>query len=907
MWQPFADAIARGDAADVVARLESLDERERKRLSTRARLQAKALVDDAGWTSNLRTKQAEQRRAMGNAAEAAVFGTGGSAAAARSWWLAWTDGGLRERLARCRPREWRQDWAERVLRDSEVRTGDWRIVHRMVKDGLIERPAAPGYVTGAVGGMYEWSEAGDGSLHVSRPLAATLRAEREWLRHDLWRLFEVEEASPSSRDAWRPDGVQTWPDALRELAADGTIPRARLLDETLAALRRDFSAHNARWYHKLHEALEPTPEEQLARLDELLALLAAADPAVVGFALRALDKLERARLLPAERLLEAVPPALLLPVKGHASRAVKLVARALKRDASYARIAAPVLVQALAHESRDVQELVLDLLERHQDALGETDRMQLAAADVDPALRARVEAVAGGAKAAPEIAGDRSSGPAVPVPKRRSPDPDRPRLSGSALTPPADVEELLDRIAIALERADDPDEIELLLDGISRLRHVRVDQGRARAVLERALALSPAWDGRVGFNHARDGLSVAILRWLGGRGYRKVQLAWTGRSPREAVALRIRELVDDLRGRDPRQLLSAPTHAGGWIDPGEAVRRVAALGGDRPPVLDLAQLVLRLAPDRREEARAGAAALKGEAAAVLTRALGGEPSRPLRNKLKVAWAAAEHARDPGRFELPARRLDDHDAMRASWFRREFSEVDPASPADLLVLEESWWGWEPSGIERWLTTVWPAHREGVFDLVVRRLWINTGTREYGIGDVLEVLLDPAEPIGDQAALAVALALGSADITDRALGTDVAIAALHTRRLDGETLGTKFVLLLRHQKQAVPARWAFTLADVAAAGPLAAHDVQLAIEEVLAAANDDDRRRLLGLVDLLRRLVVEADAAVTDPRARAWLASLGPSSKIGRAGREALAAAGDGAARSRAAAAQAGSSD
>ena len=124
--------------------------------------------------------------------------------------------------------------------------------------------------------------------------------------------------------------MQTWPDALRELAADGTISRDRLLDETLAALRRDFSAHNARWYHKLYEALEPTPEEQVARLDELLALLAAGDPAVVGFALRALDKLERKRPLPADRLLEAIPPALLLPVKGHASRAVKLAARVLE-------------------------------------------------------------------------------------------------------------------------------------------------------------------------------------------------------------------------------------------------------------------------------------------------------------------------------------------------------------------------------------------------------------------------------------------------------------------------------------------------------------------------------------------------------------------------------------------------
>ena len=737
-------------------------------------------------------------------------------------------------------------------------------------------------------------------MHVRRPLASSLRDEREWLRQDLWRLFEVEEAAFGSRDSWHPHGVQTWPDALRELAADGTIPRDRLLDETLAALRRDFSAHNSRWYHKLHETLEPTPEEQLARLDELLALLASADPAVVGFALRALGRLERARLLPADRLLEAIEPALLLPVKGHASRAVKLVARVLKRDAGLARIAAPALLQALAHESRDVQELVVDVLERHQDALGDDDRARLAvaAADVDPALRPRVAAIAGSA-AAPV-----STGPAVPVAGRRSFDWDRPRLTGPALTPPAGAAELLDRIAIALERQDDACEIELLLDGISRLRRAEVDRGRAHAVVERALALSPVWERQVGFNHARDALAVAILRWLGGRRHRKVQLGWTGRSPRESIALRIRELVDDLPGGKPRQLLSAPTHAGGWIDPDEAVRRVAGLGGDRPPPMDLAQLVLRLAPDRRDDARAASAAVRGEAAAVLAHALGGQPRRPLRSRLKVAWAAAEHARDPGRFEIPRRPPADRDAMRASWFRREVPKVDPASPADLLVLEESWWGWEPNGIERWLTTVWPANREGVFDIVVRRLWINAGTREYGIGDVLEVLLDPAEPIGDQAALAVALALGSADITERALGTDVAIAALNTRRLDGETLGTKFVLMLRRQEAAVPARWAVTLADVAAAGPLEAHDVQLAVEKILAAANDDDRRRLLGLVDLLRRLAVAADAAVTNPRARDWLAALSPGSKIGRAGREALAASGDGAARSRAAAAQAG---
>ena len=170
-------------------------------------------------------------------------------------------------------------------------------------------------------------------------------------------------------------------------------------------------------------------------------------------------------------------------------------------------------------------------------------------------------------------------------------------------------------------------------------------------------------------------------------------------------------------------------------------------------------------------------------------------------------------------------------------------------------------------------------------------------------MLEVLLDPAEPIGEQAALAVALGLGTADAADRTLAADVTIAALTTRRLDGPALGEELARLLCEHQHAVPARWATSLADVAAAGPLPAHDVQAAIEVVLAPATAEDSRRLLGLVDLLRRLAVDADAAVADPAARAWLDGVSPRSKAGRAAQEALAVSGTGAGRSRAAVASA----
>jgi hypothetical protein len=889
-WQPFAEFIERRDLAGAVAAIEALDEPGRKRLGKLAKPEVEELENEGRWPQP-GTARWQERRDRLDVAEAIRFGTGGAAAAVRGRWYPWEgEDDLRERLVRCRPRVWRQDWAERTLADPEWRHWDWPVVHRMVKDGLIDRPDEPGYVAGAAMGIRDIPRRQRaGSV---RPLADVLRGEQEWLRTDLWQLFAIEDSGLTAQGGG--GGHQSWLEALCELEADGTVPRERLLDETLGALRRDFTPHNSRFFHKLYDALEPTVDEHAARLDDLLALLASEDPAVVGFALRPLGQLERAKRLPPDRVAEAIGPALLLPVKGHAARAAKLLGRLVKREPGAAAVALPVLADALAHEAREVQEAALDALERHREVLAVGDAARLAefAEAVDPALRPRVAALAG-AEAAVTVTVE--AGPAVPVPGRRAV---VPRLEDAEpLAPVADVDELLDRMAVALERGDDPDEIELLLDGVSRLRGSPVDPARARALVERALDVAPSWRGAIGLDHARDALSAVILRCLGGH---KLTLARTGRSPREALAQRLRELLADLPGRTPRPLLSAPTHRGGWIDPAEAVRRVAGLDSC-PGTLDLAQMVLRLAPDGRDEARAAAEGVKGEPAAVLVLALGGKAKRPLLARHRHAWTAAGQARDPAAFRLPAHDLNEGAGHR--FWTLKADKVAAASPADLLTLENAWWGWEEGGLEGWLATVWPANREPVYQLVVRRLWLNRGTREYGIGDVLELLLGPSEPVGEQAALAIALALGNSDVATRTLAADVTILALGTRRLDGPALGAQLARLLREHEHAVPSRWAASLDDVAAAGPLAAHDVQAAVEAVLAAATDDDRRRLLGLVDLLRRLAAEADAAVSDPAARAWLEALPPRSKGGRAAREMLEVTGRGAARSRAAAAEA----
>ena len=203
----------------------------------------------------------------------------------------------------------------------------------------------------------------------------------------------------------------------------------------------------------------------------------------------------------------------------------------------------------------------------------------------------------------------------------------------------------------------------------------------------------------------------------------------------DELAERARSLIALLASNDVADVaFAAPTHAGGWIDPIVAVTRLARLGDIEPKPMDLAQLVLRLAPDGRAEALAAARTLDSEAGAVLVRALGGELERPVGPPtLEPAWSAAEQARDPRGHrlglgttmdDLPERR--EHDLLQfprpnlfgpRPFLRPLLPDVALDSPATLLQLPNVWsfdhahehaapW-------ERWLTTVWLANHDACY--------------------------------------------------------------------------------------------------------------------------------------------------------------------------------------------------
>jgi hypothetical protein len=169
---------------------------------------------------------------------------------------------------------------------------------------------------------------------------------------------------------------------------------------------------------------------------------------------------------------------------------------------------------------------------------------------------------------------------------------------------------------------------------------------------------------------------------------------------------------------------------------------------------------------------------------------------------------------------------------------------------------------------------------------------TQAQRETIGVALDPMLSPDEPLGPHALDLLATAL-AANSDDQLRASQVVTEAISTRRLDSAALGRWIAGAMRDAQ--VPDRWADGLRDVAATGPLHAHELQRLLEATLAELGDD-RLKLARFVDLLRTVAQDADARVTDKRARAWLEAAPSGSRLSTHAQAALGVTGDGARRS-----------
>ena len=479
-----------------------------------------------------------------------------------------------------RGRAFFEAFARGVVRN-DVGDAGWPLVRRAVREGLIEPPGGEDYLRRIVVNV--------GRRGAMRDLDATyagLVADPDLLDREIWQLFEVDVGNElSNATTWEPPtapgkpgsrGENRWLYALPRLASEGRLERSRLLDASLDALLRDFRASGVGWYVKLHEALEPTPEERVERLDRYLSLVTSPTPAVAREGLAALRRIEDA--VPPSAFARVAPTPLSHRQKNLATETLSLLAALCKRHPDERALLIEAAAHALGHERTDVQERALTLLEQHPDDVPRASLLRYVEV-VSPTLRARVESLSG-VVTTPRAETD----PARPPPPIHRP---ADVVLEAPLEPVETLDELIELAAMLLEGVGDGDDCERFLDGVSRLCDERPPgfERRTAGLAKRAEAA-----GYWGPMASGSELVGYVVR------------AWTGRRHRFERVAQSRTIMGFLVGRAdevarraarrrPRALLAFPTSSGGAIDRAVLEERLRRIGRfrNRPDPLDEAQ------------------------------------------------------------------------------------------------------------------------------------------------------------------------------------------------------------------------------------------------------------------------------------------------------------------------------
>lgn len=515
------------------------------------------------------------------------------------------------------------------------------------------------------------------------------------------------------------------------------------------------------------------------------------------------------------------------------------------------------------------------------------------------------------------------------------------RLGGvERLAPIGDLDELIDVCAAALEDETRVDDAERVFDGLSRLCGERPDdfERRTGALLKRVRQLLKNKRFPFGGLGPSDDVCGVAYAWCSGillkprtkaGSERMISMAFEGhtlewfagnlRKPLGTLTRRSLALASRVVERRPAPLLSAPTHAGGWIEPAALVERSAADSGPHDPS-DMVLALLRLAPDGRAAALAALGpAPRGadEWSRALRHALGAKGIRV--GESAPLWAAAARARAPWEDDsavlkaFPELGPDTGQAASRTWRVKKSRnllrlEIDtqPSPPKkfveDLptvalvassgggrdLSFELGGFAGRTVGAVRWTATIWPLARESYFAAAAQEISDNLDWWEAQWQDkaLFEPLLDPGTPLRPMALLLMGLGLAAKEPGEHGLAIDCALRAIEDGRLGGANLGATLYELLRGES-IKPGRWQKTLAEVARGSSAHAAVVHQALQRTLVGDLAKLPRDTNKLLELLLELSAELGIGVDHVPLRESLESLGKSGKVGKTGTALLA--------------------
>jgi len=582
--------------------------------------------------------------------------------------------------------DWLGDWLQHEISQDFVDERFFPIIRSWTRDGLIERPQTDEYYAlfadYLANTQWCWKNT---FLSVQQKISEQLLQEPDLLE-DAWSIFRVESRA-FSIEQWikdnRQETRQGWGEAIVELVQEGHMDRHRSIEALLHGLSLDFKVPHLAGLLRLHKALTLTPEELLQNQNSYIELMNSSRSQIAKLSLDMLSKIHRQPDFNRVSFLQNISAVFGSGVKGNAVKALKLIVSLIKSKSQPDAETLGPIIDGLRHPSQDVQSMALKLLEANKHHLDEENLSILGSCEslVAVSLRKRVLELSG------ETYGDNvSSVPAsnttltnrintLPEDLReawgldelvRSKDLPYSAISDDILKltvlhtvdrlQPIDTsEELVRRIAKAIENTETADETELIIDAMSRIKPKRDTEFRE---LTEPLINRLQEDSYAGINGLLAGwyavdkyLFLLLLTWLTGKAhegnyeesdYDRNEKFWPLNTHLQSLSIRISKDVHFQR-------LCTPTHQNGWIDPDIWVHRLLeANNRETPPDQeDLCYSLLRLAPDNRLQAAAKAKTLDGFFGRVANFTLGNTDTMPSdANNDYAVWICAARARSP---------------------------------------------------------------------------------------------------------------------------------------------------------------------------------------------------------------------------------------------------------------------
>ena len=667
--------LSTADGLELARAFEGMDEKERAKLSAGAQIlhryldegkapataseQLKSFLSQPGGEVWSRWNSPENRKAS-----LAVFAVG-PLSAVKKWQVRHRHDDMPafEKIIRDRMPDWIDAYVAHEL-DQQGASIAFPTLHGWVQDGICRKPESDGYYR-LFASYYMRNRSHGVDEDYVPPLSEQLLRAPELLS-DIDGLFRVE-TEAFNTNPWLTKGAavhyETWPEALIKLSRAKHLDRSHLLRLALDGLRRDIKQNQLSGFHKLYRAMEPTTTELIDHQPDYIALLCHPVSHVAKFAIDMLTKIEKAKALQRDPFLREIGSVFANDSKGNGVAALKLLQRIVgetKQSADPVALAA--IVDAIRHTDPEVQAMGIEILQPYAQQLSSAhraaiaDRMVLVSASNRPALEKLLMAASNDAKLLPS-----QEEPALPSqtvgyqPLSFIGSCHEVLSASSAIEPIGSVDKLIDSVFHAIEVVDSPDELERIIDAISRLADQRPEDFEKRV----APLLHRLNKGQVGSNGLRavhNTIAGAVLdliaTWAGGKLHQTQVQSLEYSIPEDVfvpMITHLREISTRVAAQKAQPLLAAPTHKGGWIDPIIWVERLVKME-QSPPLerfMDLRLSMLRLAPDNRPEALRLAERLGGDIGRLARFALGGRVAPVKSDATNYApWITAARCREP---------------------------------------------------------------------------------------------------------------------------------------------------------------------------------------------------------------------------------------------------------------------